>query len=526
MLSYTMKMVIFPLGCLLVIVSSIILGQTAHPVLMMLTGILLIMSIWGERRYPFLRMIQWLILGAFHYFSQLNWCNLLYYMLIISMIQNKQQIIQSLPISLLLMLQYTIIRLSYVPTDAYTLLVSLFDLLTSVVVIVLYHTLMNSESEKQKLRKKNQFLTLHDPLTGLLNYEGYMKVLHRTLEEERSFLLVLLNVNNFSGYKKGSDDPWCAVIKGIGTKITDQFPEAYGVSRYAGDRFAVVLPQIRHIEERISSLLSNQLQGLQVSYSISRYPKLSQTLQQFMTTAEDQLIQQQRSQWIKNEEEVFRSERLRAVGELAAGMAHEIRNPLTAIRGFLQLSRGQAFNIAPWYEVIMSEVTRVTDLTGEFLQFSKPQVHHMKPEKLAHCLERVMSLTESDAASRGHRITLHVKDESVYVNMDRDKIVQVLINLIRNAFEAMSDPGEVHMYMMQEGDKVLISIADTGSGIPESSLTEIFNPFFTTKEEGTGLGLALCQKIVQDHNGKITVQSEMGAGSTFTLQLPVETDKL
>lgn len=523
MLSYTMKMVVFPLGCLLVIVSSNILGQTSHPIWMMVTGVLLIISIWGERRYPFLRKVQWLVLGAFHFFSQLNWCSMLYYMLIISMIQNKQQMTQTLPISLLLMLQYTLIRLSYVPIEPYTLLVSFFDLLTAILIVFLYHTLTNSESEKRKLREKNTFLTLHDPLTGLLNYEGYVEVLHKTLEREHSFLLVLLNVNNFSGYKKGSDDPWCSVITGTGKMITNQFPEAYGVSRYAGDRFAVVLPHMQHIEERIASLLSNQLQGLQVSYSISHYPKLSQNLQQFMTAAEDQLLKQQRSQWIKNEEEVFRSERLRAVGELAAGMAHEIRNPLTAIRGFLQLSRGQAFNIAPWYEVIMSEVTRVTDLTGEFLQFSKPQAHHMKPEKLAQCLERVMSLTESDAASRGHRITLHMRDESVCVNMDRDKIVQVLINLIRNAFEAMTDPGEVHIDMKQEGNIVLISLSDTGSGIPESSLSAIFNPFFTTKEEGTGLGLALCQKIIQDHNGKITVQSEIGTGSTFTLCLPVET---
>lgn len=521
-----MKMVIFPIGCLLVIVSSHILGQTSHLIWMIITGALLIISIWGERRYPYLRLTQWLILGLFHYFSELNWCNMLYYMLIFSMIHNKQKITQTLPISLLLVLQYTMIRLTYVPIDTYSLLVSLFDLLTAVVIIFLYHTLMNSESEKRKLREKNQFLTLHDPLTGLLNYEGYMEVLHKTVEaEQSSFLLVLLNVNNYSGYEKGSADPWCSVITGTGKRITSQFPEAYGISRYAGDRFAIVLPQISDIDDRISSLLSNHLQGLQVSYSVSCYPGRSQNLQQFMTTAEDQLLQQQRSQWIKNEEEVFRSERLRAVGELAAGMAHEIRNPLTAIRGFLQLSRGQAFNIAPWYEVIMSEVTRVTELTGEFLQFSKPQVNHMRPEKLAKCLERVMSLTESDAASRGHRITLHMRDKSVCVNMDRDKIVQVLINLIRNAFEAMSDPGEVHIDMMQEGNNVLVCISDTGSGIPESSLSTIFNPFYTTKEEGTGLGLALCQKIVQDHNGKITVQSEVGTGSAFTLCLPVVSDE-
>ncbi|WP_017690324.1 ATP-binding protein [Paenibacillus sp. PAMC 26794] len=470
-----------------------------------------------------LRKFQWIFLGIFHYFSELNWCNMLYYMLIISMIQDKPRLAQTLPISLLLMLQYTVIRLSYVPVDTYALLVSLFDLLTSVVIIFLYHTLINSEVEKRRLREKNRFLTLHDPLTGLLNYEGYMEVLHKTVEEHRSFLLVLLNVNNFSGFKKDSEDPWCTVITGTGQMISNHFTEAYGISRYAGDRFAVVLPEIQDVEERMSSLLSVQLQGLQVSYSISLYPEMSNSLQHFMTVAEDRLLQQQRSKWLKNEEEVFRSERLRAVGELAAGMAHEIRNPLTAIRGFLQLSRGQAFNIAPWYEVIMGEVTRVTDLTAEFLQFSKPHVNHMKPEQMGHCLERVMSLTESDAASRGHRITLEMTNEPVVINMDRDKIVQVLINLIRNAFEAMTDPGEVHMDLLQDGDAVLISITDTGSGIPENSLSTIFNPFYTTKEEGTGLGLALCQKIVQDHNGKITVHSEMGVGSTFTLHLPVET---
>ncbi|UOK64600.1 hypothetical protein MT997_09165 [Paenibacillus sp. OVF10] len=101
-----------------------------------------------------LRKFQWIFLGIFHYFSELNWCNMLYYMLIISMIQDKPRLAQTLPISLLLMLQYTVIRLSYVPVDTYALLVSLFDLLTSVVIIFLYHTLINSEVEKRRLREK------------------------------------------------------------------------------------------------------------------------------------------------------------------------------------------------------------------------------------------------------------------------------------------------------------------------------------------------------------------------------------
>ena len=516
-----MKRVIFPLGCLLVILSSYFLGRTSSLTWMILAGALFIASIYGERRYPVLQKVQWIFLGIFHYFSELNWCNMLYYLLIMTMIQNKQRVEQTLPISLLLVLEYTAIRLSYVTIDAYTLLVSLFDLLTAIVIIFLYHTLVNSEAEKRRLREKNQFLTLHDPLTGLLNYEGYMNALQETAEKQGSFLLILLNIQNFSGFNKELDNNWSNIIAGTGESISKHFADAYGISRYAGDRFSIILPEVAGIEERISTMQTTDLKGLQVTFSISIYPETADTLQQLITIAEERLFQAQRSKWIKNEEEIYRSERLRAVGELAAGMAHEIRNPLTAIRGFLQLSRGQAYNIAPWYEVIMGEVIRVTDLTAEFLQFSKPQAHLMKPERLGQCLERVLSLTESDAASRGHRISLELKGQAVLVHMDRDKIVQVLINLIRNAFEAMNDPGEVHIVLVHEGDKAYTSITDTGSGIPDNALADIFNPFYTTKEEGTGLGLALCQKIAHDHHGEITVRSEVGVGSTFTLELPV-----
>lgn len=516
-----MKRVIFPVGCLLVILSSYFLGRTSSLTWMILAGALFIASIYGERRYPVLQKVQWIFLGIFHYFSELNWCNMLYYLLIMTMIQNKQRVEQTLPISLLLVLEYTVIRLSYVTIDAYTLSVSLFDLLTAIVIIFMYHTLVNSEAEKRRLREKNQFLTLHDPLTGLLNYEGYMNALQEAAEKQGSFLLILLNIQNFNGFNKEAEDNWSTIIAGTGESISKHFADAYGVSRYAGDRFSIILPEVSGIEERMSTMQTTDLKGLQVTYSISIFPETADTLQQFITIAEERLFQAQRSKWIKNEEEIYRSERLRAVGELAAGMAHEIRNPLTAIRGFLQLSRGQAYNIAPWYEVIMGEVIRVTDLTAEFLQFSKPQAHLMKPERLGQCLERVLSLTESDAASRGHRISLELKGQAVLVHMDRDKIVQVLINLIRNAFEAMNDPGEVHIVLVHEGDKAYTSITDTGSGIPDNALADIFNPFYTTKEEGTGLGLALCQKIAQDHHGEITVRSEVGVGSTFTLELPV-----
>lgn len=154
MLTYTMKRVIFPLGCLLVILSSYFLGRTSSLTWMILAGALFVASIYGERRYPVLQKIQWIFLGVFHYFSELNWCNLLYHLLIMTMIQDKQRVAQTLPISFLIVLEYTLIRLSYVPIELYTLLVSLFDILSAVVFIFLYHTLINSEAEKRRLREK------------------------------------------------------------------------------------------------------------------------------------------------------------------------------------------------------------------------------------------------------------------------------------------------------------------------------------------------------------------------------------
>lgn len=157
LLSYKMKMIIFPVGCLLVILSSSYLGYTSNLRLTILAGLIFMASICAERKYPALRLVQWIFLGTFHYFSELDWCSLLYYMLILSMIENKQRVTHTLPISMLLMFQYTIIRLSYTPTGSYTALVSLFDILTVIVVIVLYHTLTRSEAEKRQLRERNFF---------------------------------------------------------------------------------------------------------------------------------------------------------------------------------------------------------------------------------------------------------------------------------------------------------------------------------------------------------------------------------
>lgn len=165
--------------------------------MMLLTASLLYASIIFDRKFEWLRNIQFLFLGAFHFASQLNWCILLYYILIINLIHKKERFIESLPLCLLMILQYSIIRLTYVPITKYNILVAVFDCLSSFVIVVSFHFVNFLESEKKKLYKQNDYLTYHDPLTGLLNYDGYLHKVQHLVELNKPFQLVLLDINNF-----------------------------------------------------------------------------------------------------------------------------------------------------------------------------------------------------------------------------------------------------------------------------------------------------------------------------------------
>lgn len=225
------------------------------------------------------------------------------------------------------------------------------------------------------------------------------------------------------------------------------------------------------------------------------------------------------------EEQLFESAKARVVGELAAGMAHEIRNPLTSIKGFLQLSQKNGYSIEPWYDMLLAEVDRMNELTGEFLQLSKPHTASCLVRSLHDCLIRVISLSETDAHSRGHRIVFEEAEEGILVRMEMDKLVQVFLNLVKNAVEAMTSPGTVTIRLYREEDMAVVEVKDTGAGISKADLKKIFTPFFTTKENGTGLGLSICQKIILDHGGTLGVSSEWGKGTAFAVRLPVAHEK-
>lgn len=224
----------------------------------------------------------------------------------------------------------------------------------------------------------------------------------------------------------------------------------------------------------------------------------------------------------KREEMMFENEKMRVIGELAAGFAHEIRNPLAIIQGFLQLSKSRRYNIEPWFELILGEIGRMNNLTSEFLQFSKPHPSTFLVHPVHECLQKVVSLTESKANGMGLRIEYKEHSPDVCVRMDMDKMVQVFVNIVNNALEAMAAKGSgtVTLKLAKARHAAVMEVRDSGEGIREYDLKQIFNPFYTTKENGTGLGLSICKKIVQDHDGLVEVSSVPGEGTSFIITLP------
>jgi two-component system nitrogen regulation sensor histidine kinase GlnL len=238
------------------------------------------------------------------------------------------------------------------------------------------------------------------------------------------------------------------------------------------------------------------------------------------------------------EAEVRRGETLAAAGRMAVGLAHEIRNPLGAIRGAVQLLSRELGSGSPLQEytsVLRTEVDRVNRIIEMLLDLARPVPVRPVPLNLHQLLERVALLTEETARARRLTLVRRYDPSLPPVMGDEDRLVQVFHNLVRNAMEAMSDVGRITLATrvslnplfgkmdLGGGPRSMVEaqVIDEGSGIPAEARARIFDPFFTTKSHGLGLGLAICHQILEQHRGAIDVQSEEGRGTTVTCFLPV-----
>ncbi len=221
------------------------------------------------------------------------------------------------------------------------------------------------------------------------------------------------------------------------------------------------------------------------------------------------------------ERRLNRAERLSAMGRLAAGVAHEIRNPLNAIS--MACQRLQKDNLDQLTGIIRDEVRRLNQIVEEFIGFSRSGKLALKAHDITALLRQMALLVAEEAASQGITLQTDWPESPLVIWIDADKIKQALFNIIKNAMESIPDQGTVTLGVAREGKRwVNVRISDTGTGLSREAIEQIFDPDYTTKEKGLGLGLALVYEIIQGHNGEIRVMSEPGNGTTFEILLPVE----
>lgn len=229
------------------------------------------------------------------------------------------------------------------------------------------------------------------------------------------------------------------------------------------------------------------------------------------------------------EEEVARSRRLASLGGLAAGVAHEIRNPLSSIKG-LATHFHEKFADAPddrkAAEVMIGEVDRMNRVVTQLIEFARPLKMTIVPVSLSMIIRHALTLIEKEAAKQGVAIKTEFPDENWEIPVDADRMTQVFLNLFINAIHAMENGGELRVSLLrQENGTLRVAVSDTGVGIAAADIPRVFDPYFTTRPSGTGLGLAICHKIVEAHRGEIFLESEQGKGTTAVVILPSDDEK-
>ncbi|MBW1706138.1 MAG: hypothetical protein JRJ86_13370 [Deltaproteobacteria bacterium] len=219
------------------------------------------------------------------------------------------------------------------------------------------------------------------------------------------------------------------------------------------------------------------------------------------------------------ERHLHQAERLSAMGRLAAGVAHEIRNPLNAIS--MASQRLKKDNLDRLTAVMRDEIRRLNRIIEDFINFAKTRKMEFSNHNIIDLLQEIILLTEEEVESKGVKIQNNCNDSPLMISMDFDKLKQAIFNIFKNAMESISNEGSIDFSVESRGKNwISIIISDTGNGLTPEEIERIFNPDYTTKDKGLGLGLTLAHEIIKGHGGDIEVRSQPGQGTTFEILLP------
>ncbi len=226
------------------------------------------------------------------------------------------------------------------------------------------------------------------------------------------------------------------------------------------------------------------------------------------------------------ESELELSRRLASIGRLTSGVGHEVKNPINAIVVHLELLRnklsGPDARAMRHLEIIESEIQRLDRVVQTLVDFSRPVELQLREQDLRRIVSGVLMLASAELETHNVRVYSHMPDRPIITKVDADLIKQAILNVVLNGAQAMGQGGDLNVTLREEGRMAAIEISDSGSGIPDDIREKIFDLYFTTRKDGSGIGLAMTYRILQLHNGSIDVQSEQNIGSTFTLKLPLQ----
>lgn len=226
----------------------------------------------------------------------------------------------------------------------------------------------------------------------------------------------------------------------------------------------------------------------------------------------------------KTEELLIRSEKLAMVGEMAAGVAHEVKNPLTVISGFVQMMQ-QDKQYEQYANYMLTELHRINLIMSEFLVLAKPQAIKFQSVQLKTLFDELFVLYDSQYMYSNVKMNVMIEDNLPNVQCEPNQLKQVLINLMKNAIEAIEENGTIQIQILAADQWVIIEVKDNGCGIPAHVLKQVYDPFFTTKDEGTGLGLMVTQGIIDNHQGHLEIISKEKVGTTVKIFLPIPTNE-
>jgi len=262
----------------------------------------------------------------------------------------------------------------------------------------------------------------------------------------------------------------------------------------------IVCPNGETIDIEISSIRIDHYNGTSVLLSVLRD----------MTARKDA------------EEFIVQTEKLSVIGQLAAGVAHEIRNPLTTLKGFTKLLQEEVGGRYPYLRIMEAELDRINFIVNEFMSLSKPQLTHFHLGHVGDIARSVIQFLEAQANLGNVALRLQCEAQLPPIECDENQLKQVFINVMKNAMDAMPEGGNVTIGVMMDGEeRLVVTIQDDGPGIEEGVAARLGEPFFTTKPSGTGLGLMICKRIIAGHRGTLSIGSAAGAGTTVTITLPV-----